>query len=588
MTMKKYLIRTIALCCALIAGFSCQKDEDRESVLETKTLCFTMEQSQQTLELSLGRISNYWHVYSPTADTWLQTEVVPGRQSMIVAVNANTSGAVRSSYVMARCGYLTQRIEVVQNAAAAVALSQNAVQITAEGTSEPLLVSVLNAEYLTSLELNPLAEQDRWCSVLLQDNVLRIEAEENPVKEERVATVTVRGTFFTGEQGEGVVTVRQAAAGADCFVIEIPDFSESLVYKVMDGEVQIAQITREFLRAKYLVNAQAVVVYPVENGEVDLSCGYVAQVLLENDDLSNSTDALAYAAPVGAVHGGTVVFDAQIEAANRALSNDASATANALVAYTPGAESEPVSRVYLVGYAGFQASEMPRSRPTVVEPCLITDTRADETCVYPVVKVGMQYWMGSHLNTARYNANKNFEPIPTGVAPGSKVVTANVCVWGNNDIHADDPEIAATRAKYGLLYNFLSIGGYETFADTGLEAYANQTDNLSPEGWIVPALIDWKVLAAYVVRVSTLRNFDEQKAVDDNITGFGAPNSSYRNNSSFVAMGADNGCFMLSRTNVNGTYCGAIHMGSVRTDQTFTRNMAVRCLNNGAIPVKGL
>lgn len=217
------------------------------------------------------------------------------------------------------------------------------------------------------------------------------------------------------------------------YVFEIPDFSESQVYKVMDGQKQVAQITREFLRAKGKINAQAVVVYPVENDEVDLSMGYVAQIVLESSNLSNDKIALEYTAPVGAVHGGTVSFDMTVAAANLNLDPDSGESANLytnpLTGYIAGTLAEPVTKVYMPGDVGMGPEEIVGSKEAAVVPHVITDVRKDETNVYPIVKIGTQYWMGKHLNTVYYNKNKNFEAIPTNFTVRTKPAGRPISVY---------------------------------------------------------------------------------------------------------------------------------------------------------------
>ncbi|WP_418982992.1 FISUMP domain-containing protein [Alistipes sp.] len=584
--MKNYLYRALMLLCCVLIGFSCRQEEpDEEMMLDDVTLNFASAKRSVQVDLPLDEVSNYWHVYAPAQDSWLQYEVIPGRRSLYVAVDGNPTDEVRSSYVMVRSGRCTQRIRVTQDTEGGITLSSDYLPVRYLGASSTL--TILNAEFLTDLSVAVEESGADWCSALVEGDRLFVNTRFNDRTEARSALVTVTGRrTVTGEQRTAFLTVYQGRGGMTPYVFELPDFSRSQVYKVMDGGKQVAQIACEFLRAKGRVNARAVVVYPVENDEVDLTMGYVAEIVLENPDLDDAT--WTYAAPTGAVHGGSVSFRV---------------SDNTLSGYIPGTLAEPVRRVYMPGDVGMGPEEVVGSKEAAVVPHLIEDVRNEETNVYPIVKIGTQYWMGRHLNTAYYNANKNFAAIPTNItASETERRKPNYCIYGFHDGTTTDPAAATNRGRFGLLYPYLTIGGFETVAEAGLsEAEDLIADNLSPEGWIVPTKDEANSLKAYLGGLGCmgrLRRFVDYDAegepqlfptagrTDDNISGFDAPRSGYRSHTGSWTAGEENGCWMWTRTYQTATSSSMFHVSDVQTSQNNARSMSIRSLNNGAIRIK--
>lgn len=584
--MKKYLYRTLIVLCFALVGFSCEKEEsDEEVMLDDVTLNFAPAKKSVQVDLPLDRISNYWHIYAPSEDSWLQYEVIPGRKSMYVVVDGNLTDDVRSSYIMVRSGRQTQRIRVAQDTEGGISLSSDYLPVRYLGASSTL--TILNTEFLTDLSVSVEDTEKEWCSALVDGDQLFVNTRFNDRTEARSALLTVTGKrAITGETRTAFVTVYQGKGGMTPYVFEIPDFSESQVYKVMDGQKQVAQITREFLRAKGKINAQAVVVYPVENDEVDLSMGYVAQIVLANSDLDDAT--YVYAAPTGAVHGGTVSFNA---------------ADNTLSGYIAGTLAEPVTKVYMPGDVGMGPEEVVGSKEATVVAHVITDVRKDETNVYPIVKIGTQYWMGKHLNTVYYNKSKNFEAIPTNVTTNeTDRRKPNYCIFNYNNGASTEPAAVTNRERFGLLYPYLTIGGFETVADAGLSNAEDLiADNLSPEGWIVPTKDEANSLKAYLGgngcmgRLRCFIDYDTEGQPqvfptagrqDDNISGFNAPRSGYRSNTGSWTSGAENGCWMWTRSYQNATGSSMFHVIDVQTSQNSARSMSIRSLNDGGIKIK--
>lgn len=164
----------------------------------------------------------------------------------------------------------------------------------------------------------------------------------------------INSLYFEGIETEGpddpVARVVKFAVPAS--------FSDSYVYKVMNGNKQVAEVAKEYIKA---ITKQVVVVYPMgEDGKADLTKGICAD------------------------NGASVVWDL---GANTA---------------TVGSEVGAVSAFYVVDgalvteYAGSDAADA-----SIVADVLV-DKRGTETNTYRIVKIGTQYWTADNLRTIYY------------------------------------------------------------------------------------------------------------------------------------------------------------------------------------------
>lgn len=594
---SRFLIAMLSIG-ALFSG-SCKDDEvQSETMFDDIVLNFSRTARTEQVDLPIDQISNYWHVYSPSTDQWLSWEVIPGHRSLYVYADGNTTGSIRSSYIMVRSGNLTQRILVNQDSDSRISLSQNRINLRYLISTET--VKIQGTEEIDDLRAtaeSKSAGDDGWLSVILEDNILHITAMTNPNDMAREGIVSVSGTRrISGETVSEIITVYQGRGGMTPYEFDIPDFSESKVYVAMDGDKPVAQITKELLRKENEVNDQAIVVYPInDNGEVELGMGYIAQVLLRSDNLTNdSTKESVYTAPTGSVHGGSVAF---------------SVNNNTISGYTRGTLAEPVTHIYMPGDVGMGPEAVPDSKQAVVKPLLLTDQRNTEEFIYPVVKICTQYWMGGNLKTAYYNKNKDFAAIPTNKTPTTSTsslanATSFVCVYGNMDALATDAVSIENRNTYGLLYSYAAIGGYESLEENTVKDLENIADNISPEGWIVPTSDDFENLIAYVPRSLPLGQLDANPITsENNITGFGSRKTYYLypRSSALVnfALGGSFYASYHSRTrNDNGSspraytyalqdpsYDGGSKYTTIPNRAYFNRAFAIRCLNDGAIKI---
>ncbi|WP_158499889.1 FISUMP domain-containing protein [Sphingobacterium paucimobilis] len=557
---------------------SCKKEtiNIEEVQLDNIELNFNKSGQSTLLEIPVNEKSNGWHVYSPSQDTWLTHEIVPGRSSMYVYVDGNNTDQSRSSYIVISSGNYTQKIIVTQDKEGGVDLSQTYVPVRYLNSSAQ--VTITNFEDLTDIAVTQEEGTASWLSILTEGDKINLNVKINELTTAKQALITVTAKRrVSGESVTSFINLYQGKGGMTPYIIEIPDFTASSVYKVMDGNKQVAQITKEFLRGVDKVNAQAVVVYPVENDVVYINKGYVAQVVLENKDLKDLT--YNYAAPTGAVHGGTVSFNIG---------------GNTISGYVAGSEATPVTTIYMPGDVGMGTDVIPDSKQTTVVPHVIEDVRNSETQIYPIVKIGTQYWMGKNLNTMYYNQNKNFQGIPTNL--NSSFMNPNYHINGYNNGASTAAGAITNRERFGFLYAYLAIGGFNTVAEAGLVNEDDViADNISPEGWLVPTVQEATKLRDYLSRLSRLRNFvmyDENTSIgftpdqDDNITGFNAPNGSYKSgNTAWAAFGNANGAWYLTRSFKDVNNNKLFHMNGIQSSQAMYRNSSIRSLNAGAIKI---
>lgn len=482
---------------------------------------------------------------------------------------------------MIRSKNYTQRINVHQDNEGGINLSQTYVPIRYLNSTS--VISITNFDELTDVSVSSEEGTQDWLTIFSENEKINLHAKINDLTAAREALITVTAKRkISGETVTSFINLYQGRGGMTPYVIDLPDFGVSSVYKVMDGTKQVAQISKEFLRLVGAINAQAIVIYPVENDVVYLNKGYVVQIVLENKDLTDAT--ATYQAPTTSIHGGTVSFD---------IAN------NKISGYVAGTQASAVTRVYMPGDVGMGPEEVPGSKTTTVEPQLIIDVRGAERNEYPIVKIGAQYWMGKNLNTAFYNQNKAFASIPTNKSVDVDRLAANYAVYGYPNGAATDQQAIVNRSRYGLLYSYLAIGGFNTPALANLVNSDDIiVDNLSPEGWLVPTYVQAEALANYlggtakIYRIRGFKTWADANDVtgtnnkinpDDNISGFAAINGSYRatgggweNLSSTNAGWYWTRTFRAASSTVNSNAAGAFHTTSLQSSQPALRSSGGR------------
>ena len=229
-----------------------------------------------------------------------------------------------------------------------------------------------------------------------------------------------------GESGE---TTAQETSG----IIHLAalKFSKSNVYKAINEGTQVAEICKEYLLADN-IDAQAIVAYPVLNGETDLNNGTVICLLDET----------------AAVHGGKVSWN----------------KVNNVLAYTPGNQSV-INDFYIAEDNSISISKPENPLPVRLQEDVLTDIRNTETKTYPIVKIGIQYWMGRSLEATRYTDGKTIT----------------------------------------LKKDFTATAGYYTgkYQDAPQNFYFYNSEavisgKLSPQGWNIPTETEWEQLKQYI------------------------------------------------------------------------------------------
>jgi uncharacterized protein (TIGR02145 family) len=139
-------------------------------------------------------------------------------------------------------------------------------------------------------------------------------------------------------------------------------------------------------------------------------------------------------------------------------------------------------------------------------PTSVTDVDGN---VYPVVQIGLQYWMAENLKTTKYNDNTSIPNVtdgPTWIG----LTTPGYC-WYNNDA-------SGYKDTYGALYNF----------------YAATTGKLCPTGWHVPSDAEFTTFTNSLGDI----NYAGGKIKEAGILHWSAPNTGATNESGFTALPA--------------------------------------------------
>ncbi len=228
------------------------------------------------------------------------------------------------------------------------------------------------------------------------------------------------------------------------YKVEIPtDFESGNVQKVMDGNEQIAEVCKEYVRSWVdgkgnVVDDVLTVVYPMgANGKADLSKGLAS-------------------------NGASIAWD---------MEGDSIAT------YTPG---EKELTTVLISADGEYLSELPAGAEevsTTLTPYLIQDNRSkSDKQTYKVVKIGTQYWMASNLKAVTMRDGTAIKLYKSTQADAWAAATTP-----SYHIYTDDEEYC--WPDYGALYN-----GYAVVSEAGL----------APEGWEVSSVAQWQAMKDYL------------------------------------------------------------------------------------------
>lgn len=318
-----------------------------------------------------------------------------------------------------------------------------------------------------------------------------------------------------GESGE---TTAQETSG----IIHLAalKFSKSNVYKAINEGTQVAEICKEYLLADN-IDAQAIVAYPVLNGKTDLNNGTVICLLDET----------------AAVHGGKVSWN----------------KVNNVLAYTPGNQSV-INDFYIAEDNSISISKPENPLPVRLQEDVLTDIRNTETKTYPIVKIGIQYWMGRSLEATRYTDGNIIKEI--------------------KDLQ-------------------INMSGYLTYDNKyfyTLSALA--TGNLPAIGWKIPNQKEWNFLKDYLKNKASNLKYGSWKSTKEG-NNYDALNKSYFNGipeGYFLNNGENKGYAMkeagvgywVSQNNDDPETKGGIYLlntnDEIKDGTSVDRAISVRCI----------
>lgn len=263
---------------------------------------------------------------------------------------------------------------------------------------------------------------ETWCKVSIEGLKMTIDVQPNNTRWERTTDIVV----VAGEEDnlvKTVITVVQEVETENYRIVVPTDFSSGLVQKVMDGDIQVAEICNEYIQL-FSEQKRATVIYPMTSGgKADLTKGFVID------------------------NGGTLQWDMTTRKYN----------------YTAGTSS-PLSKVYLTGSHFVVSPETSNEVTTTVVPYTISD--GDQN-TYRIVKIGLQYWTAENLRTTSYIDGT---PITRGETPQAWATAQDGLYNWFSDNSVNIEASAELQKLYGAYYNWYAVG----------------SGKLAPQGWRVP------------------------------------------------------------------------------------------------------
>lgn len=301
--------------------------------------------------------------------------------------------------------------------------------------------------------------------------------------------------------------------------LENLDWNASRIHHIYNKGVWIGDVCRECLKGNN-IEAQAIVIYTVDaQGSLDISTGFVAQVM------SYNSTTFEYTPSTSNIHGGTVNW----------------ATGNSINTYNPGS-SVAINKIEFRDDGTLVAVPDTYIATLNTNPYQIIDIDGNR---YATVKVARQYWMADNLKVLHYNDG-----------------TELTAYYYNND--------PANMATYGMLYTWDTMMSTNGIAPSGwkpfsYDDYYTMYQYLTPNaGRKLKANILWARLGA--------NNTD--------IAGYSGIPGGYRNtNGTYGNLGTDGNWWTTTRGGGNPTTIrlssGSSAIGTP-TDYAVTYALSVR------------
>jgi hypothetical protein len=288
-------------------------------------------------------------------------------------------------------------------------VSTESLSFTAEA-GEQIVTFETDAPEKTTKNLNVTG----WCSATLDRDTkqVTVSVTANTSKKTRTCVLyIITGTVIKQ------VAITQAPPIEGVYKVNLPGnaaaFSASKIYRVMDGNTELAEICLEYLNSGN-VQQRAVVVYL--GG--DYTNGLVAYLV----DASGN--------PAGTTNGGTATFN----------------KADNTLAYTPGT-SAAITAVY-ISESGISKDVQAGAADKAAEPYTVKDASGN---MYPVVKIGTDIWLGSNLRTTKFGNGTAIDCIRKASIPEYYNATPFVMYPG------DDAEVDVVT--FGYLYSPKAVNG---------------------------------------------------------------------------------------------------------------------------------
>ncbi|MCQ2369468.1 MAG: hypothetical protein MJ007_03200 [Paludibacteraceae bacterium] len=115
--------------------------------------------------------------------------------------------------------------------------------------------------------------------------------------------------------------------------------------------------------------------------------------------------------------------------------------------------------------------------------------------VYPVVKIGNQYWMAENLQCTKYDTQSEMAG-KTIIEIDDETDDPYYIDCRNVETDYSDNLTNAQRGKLGLVYNWNAVMGYTgTAASKQTGMYSGKRQGICPNGWHVPNNSEWNTLA---------------------------------------------------------------------------------------------
>ena len=267
------------------------------------------------------------------------------------------------------------------------------------------------------------------------------------------------------------------------------DWDKSNVWKVMDGEKQVAEICKEgfCLRGvtgyEQSITYQLIVAYPIgEDGKTNLSAGYLVKYLGGTGDKSVAGGSVAWKAR------GTHDFYKE----------------GHLESFIPGTEGKEEFLILMVTSSNKIKKCSSGINKYKLEPHIVADANGN---FYPIVKIGAAYWMRENLRATKYNDGSELRYRRDATDDEKNATTyfvedgTHYEVLAMYDYYKNDENFdVATQSDevkrlYGLHYNFSAMAGDSdpwTIKTSGTSMILSQegtvevNKSLCPEGWHIP------------------------------------------------------------------------------------------------------